>query len=72
MHEVTAVVLHSLLLDAHNVTDPENHETLETWLLQICSKSPTFKFWLTVLHLEIILLNFVKSIRSGDYIVFKE
>lgn len=72
MHKVTAVVLHSLLIEAYNTVDPENNQTIETWVLQISSKSPTFKFWLTVLYLEIILLNFVKSIRSCDYVLYKE
>jgi hypothetical protein len=45
---------------------------IEEWAEMKCSSSPTFLFWLQVLNLEELLLAFVRSLRQGDYQLFKE
>lgn len=69
-HEVTVAALYKLLIAAHAADSPD--VPLETWTDEKADKSPTFKFWLTLLNLEILLLSFVRSLREGNYNLFKE
>jgi len=72
MHQVSASVLHSLIRDAYceehvcekNVDDDAS---FPTWVLEKAEQRPTFKYWLEVLNLQIILLTFVRAIRLGDF-----
>lgn len=71
-HQITAAVLHSLLIDAYTSENPESCISLQEWIDQNASSSPTFRFWLLVLNLEVLLLSFVKSVRMGNYEDFKD
>ena len=70
-HQVTACVLYQALEEAHQEyvisTEPGIEAmSLEDW----CNKQsnlPMFKFWFTVLQLELTLLVFLQSIRTGDF-----
>ena len=44
VHQVTVLVLHSLLNEAFNQRSNID-ESFGNWLEQMCKKSPTFKFW---------------------------
>ncbi|KAK3916080.1 Potassium channel GORK [Frankliniella fusca] len=71
-HQYTAAVLFSLLKDAYCHDHPECDVTIETWIQESASKSPTFKYWLLVLRLELLLLKFVRSVREAQFENFKE
>ncbi|KAK3918979.1 Chromosome-associated kinesin KIF4 [Frankliniella fusca] len=71
MHEVTCAVLFTLMHEAYEFLQPDQNMSFDTFLEDMAAKCPTFKYWLTTFKLEIILLNFVRSIRSGDYKLFK-
>ncbi|KAE8737192.1 hypothetical protein FOCC_FOCC017347, partial [Frankliniella occidentalis] len=63
--QVTAAVLHSLLMDAYEVT--AENQTLEEWVHDCSVQYPTFTFWLTFLELILLLLQFVKSLRCSAF-----
>ena len=71
-HQITACVLYQSLEEAHRKyvisTEPGvDVISLEDWCNQQSSLLPLFKFWFTILQLELTLLVFVRSIRTGDF-----
>lgn len=70
IHQKTAAVLYSLLKEAFTQVHPAT--SFEEWIEQKRSKCPTFKFWLLVLNLEVLLLSFIRSIRNGNYELYKQ
>ncbi|KAE8744656.1 hypothetical protein FOCC_FOCC008717 [Frankliniella occidentalis] len=71
-HQYTAAVLHSLLKDAYFNDHPDSDVSFETWIAESATRSPTFKFWLLVLRLELLLLKFVRAVREAHYAEFRE
>lgn len=71
IHQKTAVALFSLLRDAYDEDNPDQDLSIEDWAEQKAQEFPLFKFWLTVLNLEILLLTFVRSVRMGDFELYK-
>lgn len=69
LHQVTACALYQLLRDAYLANSSDG--SMEAWIVGKAALSPTFLFWLTVLNLQVILLSFVRSLREGNYILFK-
>ena len=70
-HQVTACVLYQALEEAHQEyvlsTEPGmEDESLEHWCNQQ-SSLPMLNFWFTVLQLQLTLLVFVRSIRTGVF-----
>ncbi|KAK3910164.1 Nucleotide-binding protein Ldb0621, partial [Frankliniella fusca] len=66
MHEVTCAALYSLMHEAYEELKPDHSISFDTFLTEMAEKYPTFKYCLTLFNLEIILLNFVRSIRSRE------
>ncbi|KAE8739201.1 hypothetical protein FOCC_FOCC015307 [Frankliniella occidentalis] len=71
VHQVTAAVLHTLLIEEYN-SHPHEDIEFEQWIDERAKNSPTFLFWFTLLNLEIMLLDFVRSVRLGQYNNFKD
>ncbi|KAK3917822.1 Chromosome-associated kinesin KIF4 [Frankliniella fusca] len=71
-HQYTAAALYSLLSDAYNFEHPDCDVAKEDWIRDNAERSPTFKFWLLVLRLEVLLLKFVRSVREAQFQDFKE
>ena len=73
-HEVTAAVLHILMNKSYqehwfSTRVPRN---FEDWKKAQEKEFPQFRFWSTTLNLELLLLEFVRSIRSADFSLYKE
>ena len=70
-HQVTACVLYQALEEAHQEYVISSERGIEAMSLEDwCNKQsnlPMFKFWFTVLQLELTLLVFLQSIRTGDF-----
>lgn len=64
-HEVTAATLFILLKEAYE--EENTHTTMETWIEDRSAASHMFYFWILVLNLEVLLLRFVRSLRSRNY-----
>ena len=41
--------------------------TFDKWSNLQAKKHPQFKYWDNTLHLELLLLEYVKSLRTGDF-----
>lgn len=68
-HQVTASALHLLLHKAYssNQEGQEDAMSLEAWCDERAKVSPQFHFWFTILHVELQVLIFVRSLREADF-----
>ena len=69
-HQVTACALFAMLEKAHDKYKDESESDvlcLEDWCIGLKAAIPQFQYWYTVLHLEILLLLFIKSLRTGNF-----
>ena len=77
-HQVTALSLSILRKHAYTrYTDVcvENGDELlsfKTWCIQQSSKAPQFKYWQTVYDMDMLLLRFVRSIRTEDLFLYEK
>ena len=62
-HQVTACSLYQLLSDAYSESSATDFETFSNEK----SSFPQFRFWLTTLELELLLLTFVRSLHEGNF-----
>lgn len=69
-HKITAAVLYALLQDAYANDFSFDETDFSSWV-QKKMEIPVFRFWLTVLNLEVLLLSCVRSVRQGDFDLFK-
>eukprot|EP00112_Aurelia_sp_Birch-Aquarium-sp1_P011752 Seg2473.2 transcript_id=Seg2473.2/GoldUCD/mRNA.D3Y31 product="hypothetical protein" protein_id=Seg2473.2/GoldUCD/D3Y31 len=67
-HQVSCAALYLLLEEAFKRS--ESDLPFDTWLLQKSKESVQFKYWVTVMNLELILLLLVKSIRESNFPMF--
>ena len=65
IHQVTASTLHQLQNQAYK--DSGTDLMFGEWCSEMKDKSPTFHFWALVLKMELILLEFLRSIHSVDF-----
>ena len=68
-HQVTAAALHILLSSAYNDYEArtENPLDFDNWFTLQCNECPQFYYWSLVLELELLMLQFVRSIREGNF-----
>ena len=77
-HQVTACSLHMLMHKAfnqllENVDDTEgNGISFEEWKERKEKESPLFYFWSLTLMFELIILIFVRSLREGNFDLYKD
>ena len=68
-HQITLCTLSILLWEAHSSSDgPEN---IDEWMNIRRKESPHFDFWLTVMELEKLVLLLVRSLREGDFDLYR-
>ena len=67
-HQVSCAALYLLLQEAFKRS--ESDLPFDTWLLQKSKESVQFKYWVTVMNLELILLLLVKGIRESNFQMF--
>ena len=68
-HQVTVLVLQRLLNEAFNQRSNVD-ESFSNWLEQMCTQSPTFKFWHMIAHYEILILIFVRAHRERNFALY--
>lgn len=74
-HQVSALALARLQQDACQEAmgeGPAGNEGNEAWRQGMIAKSPTFQYWDTILHLEILGLIFVRAHRERDFPLYVE
>lgn len=78
MHQITAVALYQLMYDAYNKDahpieeNAVDREVFSAWQSEKESTVPMFKYWSTVLRLELLMLMFIRSQRSANFNLFTE
>ena len=73
LHQVTACVLYKRKQEAFKEfsVNSESSITMSEWEKE-AEKYPMYKFWNLILKVELILLQFVKSIRLVDFNLYKD
>ncbi|KAG0716348.1 hypothetical protein GWK47_009930 [Chionoecetes opilio] len=75
-HQVTACTLYILLKNAYDVYVTTNEEgppeSFSMWCTRRKTKSPQFLYWYTSLELELLSLAFVRSLRTGNFDLYKD
>ena len=71
-HQVTAGSLKILVDRAYQqylekYTEGETTLTFDEWSYMQSNNEPQFKFWITTLNLELMVLQFIRSIRERDF-----
>ena len=67
-HQVTVTTLYQLRNETY-LKRPEHESalTFDDWNSAMEQKSPTYQFWSNIIKVELILLNFLCSIRAGNF-----
>ena len=71
-HQVTAATLSTLChtaYESYSKLNP-NKLTFSEWCEHESREHPQFKYWYTTLDLQLIMLRFVFSIRTGDFTLY--
>ena len=74
-HQVSACALYILQRKAYKEYTASHDSSdidFETWLQEKTDHHPHFQYWATVLKLELTILEFVRSIREGNFHVYVE
>ncbi|KAK6169757.1 hypothetical protein SNE40_020746 [Patella caerulea] len=77
-HEVTAAALYHLQFQAYEKYTETAHDNgelplvFETWCAAQKTLHPMFHYWDTVLELELCMLSFVRSLREGNFDLYKK
>ena len=45
-------------------------KSFDMWDRQTCVEVPQFKYWSTIIDLELLLCRFVRSLREGDFVLY--
>ena len=71
-HQVSACTLYILQRRAYEAAIDVNRgpEDFTSWLQEQCAKHPQFLFWSITLELEQLILEFVRSVREGDFSLY--
>ena len=73
MHQVSALAVATLQQEAFlTMCDESSEKAMENWRTEMIEKSPTFQFWDTILHLELLGLIFVRAHRRKDFKLYVE
>lgn len=63
---MSIVALNILLLETFEKEEDKDDSDFFEWIENKRKQSPQFQYWITVMELEAILLQFVKSLRTAD------
>ncbi len=72
-HQVSACALHLLMRNAYTAylhSEANEHLDFNAWRDLQSQTCPQFKFWSTALNLELMLMIFVRSVRTGDFALY--
>lgn len=77
VHQVTAASLYVLQKKAYTdycrkLKDESKAISMEDWCTQMAEAYPHVRFWSITLHLELVLLMYVRAIREGDFPLYIE
>ena len=71
-HQVSAMALYVTLDDAFqdfsSRLEPGDEMSKENWIKNLSGENPNFMFSLQAVELELVVLQFVRSVRTGDFL----
>lgn len=71
-HQVTVAALHCLLNKAYEeYLLHGGNDSFEVWKKKKEKDHPQFQYWSKVMNFQLVMLTFVRSIRSGDFELYK-
>ena len=70
-HQVTLAALHVLMKKAYEDHLLDNDGDFEEWKGKKENAHPQFKYWSMVMRLQLLVLTFVRSIRSGNFELYE-
>ena len=73
-HQITACVLNILMKKAYSQYSLGTTSSCEfnLWCKQMELKYPQFRYWSITLKMELTLMAFLKSIRNGDFALYRD
>ena len=73
-HQVSACALHVLQTKAYNDSMDAlgEREDFTAWIEKQCKSHPQFHYWSIALELELLVLEFVRSIREGNFLLYEQ
>ncbi len=75
-HQVSAAALYILQTQAYEVYQRANTDTaqssFEEWRVSMAQQHPQFYYWNKTLQLELLFLQFLKSQREANYLMYVE
>ena len=70
-HQVSAMALYVTLDDAFqdfsSRLEPGDEMSKENWIKNLSGENPNFMFSLQAVELELVVLQFVRTVRTGDF-----
>lgn len=66
-HEVSLTALSILLYEKYESDEDREDIGYIEWIEHARKQSPQYEFWITTMELEAILLQFIKTLRTGDF-----
>ena len=74
IHQVSLVAFSIMRQEAYSqyVQSDGNGLSLDQWISQESNKSPNFAYWSTLIDLEMIMCRFIRSIREGDFLLYRQ
>ena len=71
-HQITACTLYQLLKATYNEREQNDEADFDGWCEEQCKKYPQFRYWQTVLEVELIIFTFIRSIREANFSLYQE
>ena len=73
VHQVTATVLHRLMRHVYDLTEnlKENKKDFDTWRKEMEGENPLFQYWSIALKLEMAYFQFIRSLRSRNFTLYR-
>ena len=73
-HQVTAATLCMLQKRAHEqyLVRSVSGLSFEEWCTLQCEQQPQFKYWTITFHMQLLLLQFVRSIRERSFSMYTQ
>lgn len=75
VHQVTAATLYLLQVSAYekyqeSLSPDDENMDFTSWCNARTKQSPQFQYWTTVLELELLVMQFVRSLREADFTLY--
>jgi hypothetical protein len=74
-HQITACSMHMLRCEAFEKYKTQNENSdivMHDWIKEMNKSRSLFQYWSMIIDLELLMLIFVRALREGDFLLYKE